>query len=227
MTILSSGSTSAGTQFLGLAADTVTAPSFSWTDDSNTGIYHPGADKLGLVTAGVERVSVLDNGNVGIGTTNPQAKLDVAGSIIATGSAAPPGYIPTAISNYEEFSFTANLAYSLAAGAYIGGGATTVPTIKVVRLNNLIHMYISAFQVYLIGSANFFQTTSVPSRFKPLSVYHEFLVRSFDNGRITSLLTISAGDGAMNWYRGTSFEGFPGGSGTMFSFLPASISYIL
>jgi hypothetical protein len=44
-------------------------------------MYHPGADKLGLVTAGVERVSVLDNGNVGIGTTNLLQKLHVQGSM--------------------------------------------------------------------------------------------------------------------------------------------------
>jgi hypothetical protein len=75
--ILSSGSSSTGTQFLGIATDTVAAPSYSWTGDSNTGMYHPGADKLGLVTAGVERVSVLDNGNVGIGTTNPGDHLYV------------------------------------------------------------------------------------------------------------------------------------------------------
>jgi hypothetical protein len=50
--ILSSGSTSVGTQFLGLAADTVGAPSYSWTGDSNTGMYRPGDDMLGLVTGG-------------------------------------------------------------------------------------------------------------------------------------------------------------------------------
>jgi hypothetical protein len=166
-------------------------------------------------------------GNVGIGTTAPQATLHVVGSIIANGSAAPAEYIPTAISNYEEYTFTGYLGYSLAPGASIGSGASYSPTIKVARINKLITMYISSFQVYVVGTAYFFQITNVPSRFKPPAVYHEFLVRSYDNGRRTSLLTISPSDGAINWYFGTSFESYPGGSGTQFAYLPASISYIL
>jgi hypothetical protein len=82
--IQASGSTSAGTQFLGLSVDAVATPSFSWTGDLNTGMYHPGADKLGLVTAGVERVIVLDNGNVGIGITNPGVALEVANGRFGT-----------------------------------------------------------------------------------------------------------------------------------------------
>jgi len=75
------GSVLATTQVLGPATDAVTAPGFSWSGDANTGMYRPGTDMLGLVTAGVERVRVLDNGNVGIGTTNPLFNLDIRGRL--------------------------------------------------------------------------------------------------------------------------------------------------
>ena len=78
------GAIQAHTQVLGQPSDTVTTPSFSWATDTNTGLYLPVVDQIGIVTAGVERARVISNGNVGIGTVNPLGKLDVAGSIIAT-----------------------------------------------------------------------------------------------------------------------------------------------
>jgi hypothetical protein len=60
--ILTTGSIDAGTQFLGQASDTVSAPSYSWTGDTNCGIYRPAADTIGLVTAGVERARVTSAG---------------------------------------------------------------------------------------------------------------------------------------------------------------------
>jgi microcystin-dependent protein len=78
------GAVQAHTQFLGQPSDSVTAPSFSWATDTNTGLYLPAVDEIGIVTAGTERARVIANGNVGIGTANPLGKLDVAGSVIAT-----------------------------------------------------------------------------------------------------------------------------------------------
>jgi hypothetical protein len=73
---------------------TAAAPSISFSSDLDTGMYRPGDNKLGLVTAGIERVSVLDNGNVGIGTTNPQATLHVNGSVsIPSGMLQCPGIL--------------------------------------------------------------------------------------------------------------------------------------
>ena len=40
-------------KFLGNAGDSASAPSFSWTGDTNTGIYQPAADQIGFATGGV------------------------------------------------------------------------------------------------------------------------------------------------------------------------------
>jgi hypothetical protein len=78
------GKTFTTNQVLGYSNDNVNAPGFSWTDDSNTGMFHPAVDSLGLVTNGVERFRVVSTGNVGIGTTAPSARLEVAGDVKVT-----------------------------------------------------------------------------------------------------------------------------------------------
>jgi len=54
-------------------AGTVTAPSFHFGTDTNTGLYHPAADKVAITTGGTQRVIVDSAGNVGIGTSSPNA----------------------------------------------------------------------------------------------------------------------------------------------------------
>ncbi|MDA8130166.1 MAG: hypothetical protein M0011_01545 [Elusimicrobia bacterium] len=60
-----SGVVDTDTQFLGQPSDTVSAPSFSWTGDTNAGIYHPGTDILGFVTNGAERMRIESAGQIG------------------------------------------------------------------------------------------------------------------------------------------------------------------
>jgi len=67
--ILSTGSIDAGTQFLGVSADTAAAPSFSFTNDTDTGIFRTGANSLGLATGGVNRVTIAAAGVSFIGVT--------------------------------------------------------------------------------------------------------------------------------------------------------------
>jgi len=56
----------------------VSAPSISNTGDLNTGFWFPAADTIAASTAGVERIRVISDGSVGIGTTSPAAKLHVS-----------------------------------------------------------------------------------------------------------------------------------------------------
>lgn len=57
----------------------------SGTNDTNTGIGWDGSDILALYTGGTKSV-VINNGNVGIGTTSPGAKLHI---LAASGDASP------------------------------------------------------------------------------------------------------------------------------------------
>ena len=66
--------------FQGRSNDTPSLPSFTWVNDSNTGLYHPGNDTVGVVTNGLERMTFASDGNIGIGTTTPVARWHVQGT---------------------------------------------------------------------------------------------------------------------------------------------------
>ena len=55
---------------------TAALPSYTFSNDSNTGLFRPGADQLALSTGGTARVT-LSNANVGIGTSTPSSVLHV------------------------------------------------------------------------------------------------------------------------------------------------------
>jgi hypothetical protein len=59
------------------AAGTVSAPSLSFSADTNTGIYRPSEDTLAFVEGGTEVMRMTSSSYVGIGTTAPVAKFQV------------------------------------------------------------------------------------------------------------------------------------------------------
>ncbi|GAG39628.1 unnamed protein product, partial [marine sediment metagenome] len=72
--------------FLRRGAGSNTTPSYVFGGDANTGMYSDTADKLQFATGGVERLTLLSNGNIGIGDTSPEEELTVTGNILASTS---------------------------------------------------------------------------------------------------------------------------------------------
>jgi uncharacterized protein (TIGR02145 family) len=67
-------------------------PSYTFGEDTSSGVFSPGPNTIGISTNSSERVRIDANGNVGVGTTGPLAKLDVRGALIIPagfGNAAP------------------------------------------------------------------------------------------------------------------------------------------
>lgn len=101
-------------------AGTVTNPSFTFSSDTNTGIYAPAADTVSLVTGGIERMTINAAGRVGIGTTSPdpgsllQVRRDlnspsaILTTNVAAGAAASAEYMVEANSGMASFGIASN-----------------------------------------------------------------------------------------------------------------------
>jgi hypothetical protein len=62
------------------AAGTASLPVITTTGDLNTGIFFPAADTIAFAEGGAEAMRIDSDGDVGIGTTSPSAKLHLVGT---------------------------------------------------------------------------------------------------------------------------------------------------
>jgi hypothetical protein len=94
--ILATGSVDCGTQFLGLLTDSATAPSFSFTGDTNTGMFSPGADQAAITTNGVARLTVNTTQFTGTLPWRGQNGTAAAPALSASGDTNTGIYFPAA-----------------------------------------------------------------------------------------------------------------------------------
>jgi hypothetical protein len=133
-------------------AGAVGTPSITTTGDTNTGIFFPAADTIAFTEGGVESARIDSSGNFGIGTTAPNAKLNVAagdaasatnqvnisggrslgggvygsaGSILFTNSYWTSGYGAASISGMDSGSSGGFLGFATTTN---GTGTTGTPT---------------------------------------------------------------------------------------------------
>ena len=95
-----SGKIYSGTQILNNSNDSASVPSFSFKENSNTGMFHPANNTVGFTTGGTERLRVDSSGKVGIGTTTPAYLLDVNGTMNCDSLMVNPSNITGTSSTY-------------------------------------------------------------------------------------------------------------------------------
>ena len=84
------------------ALGSVSAPSITFTGDTNTGIWSPAPDTLAFSEGGIEIMRINSAGNVGIGTTSPTSLLNLysaTSSILTVAGDSATGVIASRASN--------------------------------------------------------------------------------------------------------------------------------
>ena len=102
-------------------------PSFSFANDTDTGMFSDTANQLEFSTGGSSRLTIDSSGNVGIGTSSPAQKLHIEGNICRLDKVGTDGgyYLYDSSNNFRFALFDNNSQTQLYAD---GNGSTAVMT---------------------------------------------------------------------------------------------------
>jgi len=106
------------TGVLAVTAGTAALPGIAVSGDTNTGIYSPGADQIGIATGGTARINIDSSGRLLVGT----ATTADFGSVIQTAQT-------TGVGAFEAFQFSNNTAYPFITFAKSRGATAGTNTI--------------------------------------------------------------------------------------------------
>lgn len=128
------------------ALGTAALPSVAFTGDLNTGIFSPGADQLAISTNGTQKLIVLSDGKVGIGTSGPGQNITVQSS--ASGTA------PTfKLQNPIDSNSSEGAANNLSAGQLLFGATGAFPlTAKIESVYNANASFGRAAKLIISGA---------------------------------------------------------------------------
>ena len=94
-------------------AGSVSAPSFTFTADPNTGLYSPGADQVAIATNSVARLYVGSTGNIGVNQTSPAGRIDLDGNYVSNITAVGALDINCSLGNYFTKTINSNSTFTV------------------------------------------------------------------------------------------------------------------
>ncbi|RYG62048.1 MAG: tail fiber domain-containing protein [Alphaproteobacteria bacterium] len=164
--IRSTGLTVSGSVLANNVGDIATAPSYSWSGDTNTGMYWPASDQIGITTGGTQRAVFSGTGLRVIGTITTTGIID-AGSYIYgyTGdSATAPGYTWSGDNNTGMFNASGDvIGFSTAGTERVRFNSAGISTTGSIFLNSGGNIVADSFDTTYSSSLGLYGGSATPN----------------------------------------------------------------